>query len=251
MSALFSTLAAAMGYDLVPRRKQRDRWRQLEAGLERFAVDAVIDIGANQGQFAHALRQGGWEGPILSIEPLAELHPILRRTMRGDKAWQVAPPMAIGDKDGSAVIEVSAESDMSSLRARSPLLERLSPSSAVKERRDVPLRRLDHLDEIDPRWQRLFVKIDVQGAEAAVLEGLEALWPRIVGLELEMALLPLYEGETDWRVMTDRLAALGFELYLLVPGYFEKKLARQVQVDGIFFRQAADPSTGSTGRSLP
>lgn len=238
MRPLLTTLAAALGYDLVPRRKQRDRWRQLKAGLERFAVDAVIDVGANQGQFAQGLRQGGWTGPILSIEPLAELHPPLTRTMRGDKAWRAAPPMAIGDTDGSAVIEVSAESDMSSLRPRSGLLEHLSPSSAVKERREVPLRRLDGLAEIDPAWQRLFVKVDVQGAEAAVLDGLGRLWPRIVGLELEMALLPLYEGETDWRAMTDRLATLDFELYLLVPGYFEKKLARQVQVDGIFFRQA-------------
>lgn len=244
MSHLLRRLAAAFGYDLVPRRKLRDRWRQLALGLERFAVDAVIDVGANQGQFARALRDGGWQGPILSIEPLAELHDVLRRTMQGDAAWRLAPLMALGASDGTARIEVSAESDMSSLNAQSPLLQRLSPSSAVRERRQVPLRRLDGLEGIDPSWRRLFIKIDVQGAESAVLSGMEALWPRTVGLELEMALLPLYEGETDWRTMCDGLAEKGFELYLLVPGYFEKKLARQVQVDGVFFRQDRQAAEG-------
>jgi hypothetical protein len=33
------------------------------------------------------------------------------------------------------------------------------------------------------------------------------------------------------------LESAGFELFLLLPGYFERKLARQLQVDGVFIRE--------------
>ena len=51
-----------------------------------------------------------------------------------------------------------------------------------------------------------------------------------------MALVPCYEGERDWRATIDALARDGFELRLLLPGYFERKLGRQLQVDGVFYR---------------
>ncbi len=54
-----------------------------------------------------------------------------------------------------------------------------------------------------------------------------------------MALVPLYEGERGFRGLLDDLAALGFEPWLFLPGYFERKLARQLQVDGVFMRTIA------------
>ena len=42
--------------------------------------------------------------------------------------------------------------------------------------------------------------------------------------------------------MIDRLAAAGFGPYLFIPGYFERKLARQLQIDGVFMRDAARAS---------
>jgi hypothetical protein len=51
-----------------------------------------------------------------------------------------------------------------------------------------------------------------------------------------MALVRLYAGEPLWREMVDRLEAMGFGLHLLIPGYYERKLGRQLQVDGVFYR---------------
>jgi FkbM family methyltransferase len=231
-------VARALGYELVPLRKARQPEIRLVAALRRAGIDAVVDVGANAGQYALRLREAGWSGPILSIEPLAELRDRLASRAARDPAWQVAPAMALGRTAGSATLEVSSESDMSSLQAQTPLLERLSPSSRIVERRLVPIQRLDGLEMlVRSPWQRLFVKLDVQGAEPQVLAGAEGLWPRIRGLQVEMALLPLYEGETDWRSMVDDLAGRGYEPHLLVPGYFEPRLAREVQVDGVFFRK--------------
>ena len=90
-------LTRALGYDLTPRRKLKDLDAQLVFTLERQAIDAVVDVGANRGQYAARLRGAGWRGPILSIEPVPELHRALAERAAADPAWEVAAPVAIGD----------------------------------------------------------------------------------------------------------------------------------------------------------
>jgi Methyltransferase FkbM domain len=105
----------------------------------------------------------------------------------------------------------------------------------------VPLGRLDEVagSYLTPD-DRVFLKIDTQGYEAEVLAGAERLLERLAGIQLELSLVPLYEGERAFRAMLDDLAALGFEPYLFLPGYFERKIARQLQVDGVFMRAPHD-----------
>jgi FkbM family methyltransferase len=220
------------------RRKLKELDSQLVHTLGRHAVDAVIDVGANLGQYARRLRAAGWAGPILSIEPNAEVHAILEAAAVTDPAWEVAAPFAAGDATGEVALEISAESDMSSTLPQSALLRDISPTSAVQRRVTVPQRRLDEPSLLADRpWRHLFVKIDVQGAEPAVLAGLSGVWERVRGLQLELALLPLYEGERPWLDLVADLAGRGFAPYLLFPGYFSRPLGRQVQLDMVFYRE--------------
>ena len=182
-------------------------------------MDAVVDVGANVGQYAQRLRVAGWRGPILSIEPIPEVHALLRAQAAADPAWEVAPPFAAGATAGAIVLEVSAESDMSSTLPQSALLRDISPTSAVQRRVTVPQRRLDEPGLLGDRpWRRLFVKIDVQGAEPAVLAGLAGVWERVQGLQLELALLPLYEGERPWLDLVGRPRRPGLRTLSDVPG---------------------------------
>jgi FkbM family methyltransferase len=231
-------LARRLGYDLTPRRKAKQLEAQLVAVLERFAVSCVLDVGANVGQYGTLLRSWGYRGRIVSFEPLPEAHATLLGRAEPDAEWQVAPRMAIGDHDSEVEIEVSAESDMSSVLAQSSLLQAISPSSAVLRREKVPLRRLDRAAApyLNPS-DRIFLKSDTQGYEPQVLAGADDLLPRLCGVQLEMSLVPCYEGEIDFRQMIDRMAAAGLQPYLFIPGYFERKLARQLQLDGVFMRE--------------
>ncbi|MFO1049250.1 MAG: FkbM family methyltransferase [Geminicoccaceae bacterium] len=219
------------------RRRLRDLDAQLADTLRLQGIDAVIDVGANRGQYARRLRSAGWRGPILSIEPIPELHAELRALAAGDATWEITPPMAIGDSDGKVVLELSAESDMSSTLEQSTLLREISPSSAVTHRIEVTQHRLDSPELLAARpWRRIFVKADVQGAEPAVLAGLEGVWPRVRGLQLELALLPLYRGERPWLETVAALAVRDFAPHLMIPGYYARKLGRQVQLDIVFYR---------------
>lgn len=173
----------------------------------------------------------------MSIEPIPELHAALTASAAGDPGWQIAPPLAVGAVNGETVLAVSAESDMSSTLEQSDLLRDISPSSAVTRRITVRQCRLDADELLGSRaWQRLFVKADVQGAEPAVLAGLTGVWPRVQGLQLELALLPLYRGEQSWLATVGDLAAHRFTPYLVFPGYYARALGRQVQLDIVFYR---------------
>lgn len=213
---------------------------RLAAILAHEAVDAVLDVGANEGQYGRMLRQAGYAGPILSFEPLPGPRTALLAASAADPGWRVAPPLALGAEGGTVEIGLSAESDMSSILPQSPLLARLSPSSAVLARLTVERARLDALAPLlDPGWRRLHLKIDVQGYEPWVLDGAMGLLERITTIQLELALRPVYEGERPWRSMVDRVAAMGFAPALVLPGYFERKIARMLQIDMVFAREPA------------
>lgn len=222
--------------------KPRSGPAQLAAVLAHAAIDAVVDVGANTGQYGRMLRSAGYDGPILSFEPLPGPRRLLLEAAAADPRWRVAPALALGEAAGRVILERSAESDMSSILAQSPLLRAISPSSAVLERLEVPCARLDALEALlEPAWRRLHLKIDVQGYEPKVLDGASGLMARIQTIQLELALKAVYEGEADWRTMVDRLAAMGFEPVLVLPGYFERKLARMLQMDVVFSRLGPGP----------
>jgi FkbM family methyltransferase len=238
-------LARRLGYDLTPRRKAKSPDAQLVALLRHFRITCVLDVGANVGQYGALLREWGYAGRIVSFEPQAAAHAALERRVAADPDWQVAPNMALGERNGEIELEISGETDMSSILPQSALLRQVSPSSAVVRKETVPLRRLDDVaGSYLAHDDRVFLKIDTQGYEAEVLAGAAGLLERLAGIQLEMALVPLYERERPFRAMLDTLAALGFEPYLFLPGYFERKLARQLQVDGVFMRAAATHAEG-------
>jgi hypothetical protein len=58
--------------------------------LSHFKVDCVFDVGANAGQYAQMLRErAGFEGTIISYEPIPEFAAQLRMAAKSDPAWFV------------------------------------------------------------------------------------------------------------------------------------------------------------------
>ena len=210
---------------------------QLLAGLKRFEVDLVVDVGANVGQFASELRSVGYQGRIVSFEPLSAAHAGLTRAAAGDSRWEVAPRVAVGDRDGEITINVAGNSVSSSVL---PMLE----VHAVAEKRAVYVNqetvRLSQIDTLAISYlqgaRRPFVKIDTQGFEWQVLDGMAETLPRAVGVLCEMSLVPLYGGQRLWEDIIDRLRAAGFTLWSVQQGFTDPRDGRTLQLDGIFFR---------------
>ena len=205
--------------------------------LEQNRIDTVIDVGANTGQTAEELRAFGFAGNIISYEPIRECHEELVAKSASDPNWTIAARCALGDKDGTIELHVSEGSSLSSVSTPTQALEQAIPKVRASSQEKVSIHRLDGLVKNELKaLGKVFLKIDAQGHDMAVLRGAEGILGKLAGVKIEMSLLPLYEGETLYLDILNYLHEKGFHPYLLVDVGYSKKLVRQLQIDGVFMR---------------
>ena len=210
---------------------------QIITSLRKFGIDLVLDVGANQGQFALELRSGGYAGNILSFEPLSTAHDQLLQTSSKDPKWEVYPRTALGDHDGQIEINIAGNSVSSSILSMLESHRNAAPESAYLGKEKVEMAMLDTLARpyLD-QSRAAFLKIDTQGYEWQVLDGAKNLLSRFQGVLLELSFVPLYEGQHLWKEMIDRLEADGFSLWAMQPGFTDAHSGQTLQADGLFFR---------------
>ena len=202
-------------------------------------IDLVLDVGANIGQYAILLRRLGYRGKIISFEPLASAYSQLKTTSSKDALWEVAPRTAIGNENGEIMINISANSQSSSvLNILDSHLSAASNSAYIGSEK-VKLHRLDTVAQnyLSQDTDSVFLKIDVQGFEKQVIEGASNILPQIKGIQTELSLIPLYQNQHLYLETIEHLNTLGYELYSVVPGLADSKTGRLLQMDGIFFRR--------------
>ena len=215
--------------------------RQLQKGFDAFGIDLVFDVGANTGQFAREIRDGGFKGRIVSFEPLTTAHRELARAAARDASWTVHERCALGDREGSVALNVAGNSVSSSILEMAAAHATAAPESAYVGHEQTALVTLDSVaHQYLGGTQRPFLKIDTQGFEWQVLTGAEQTLPSIRGVLCELSLVVLYEGQHLWRDMIDRLEAAGFTLWGLQPGFMDRR-GRNLQSDAIFFREQQAP----------
>jgi FkbM family methyltransferase len=209
--------------------------------LRRFKVDVVLDVGANAGQFARQLRGMGYRRRIVSFEPLAQPYARLKFNTATIANWQ-AVQLALGDTDETRSIHVAGNSQSSSFLAMLPQHLAAAPKSAYVGTESVTVRRLDSvIDQYCGPRERVFLKIDTQGFEAAVLRGAEQSLARCIGVQLEMSIAPLYQGEMLLPELIGEMAKQGLALMDLKPGFFNPRTDELLQLDGLFFRRPVQP----------
>jgi len=71
-----------------------------------------------------------------------------------------------------------------------------------------------------------------------VLDGAAEVLSRVVGLQLELSLVPLYGGQKLMPELAGRVTSLGFELWEISPAFIDPRSGRLLQVDATFFRAA-------------
>jgi FkbM family methyltransferase len=246
LKATLRSLAEATGLEVRKTSVYTSQKLRHQLLFSQLPIDLVLDVGANTGQFVHQCRAAGYKREIISFEPSAAAHASLLQSAATDPFWTIADRMALGATTGEVEINIAANSFSSSIL---PMLDShlaAAPNSAYLQKEKVPLRRLDnvladHLNLLRTTaapTRCIFLKLDVQGYESHVLAGATQLLNHTLAVQLEMSLLPLYEGEALMPQMHAAMTAKGFDLWDLEPSFRDPATGRLLQLDGIFLRSS-------------
>ncbi|HEX7969722.1 MAG TPA: FkbM family methyltransferase [Stellaceae bacterium] len=159
-------------------------------------IEVILDVGANVGQFAQAMRHIGYKGLIVSFEPQAEEFAQITKAMAGDGKW-TGFNAALGETDETREIYRMESTVFSSFnRPSSDATRQFEAGNRVVEARPVPVRRLDSVLtglSCTRDLARTFLKSDTQGYELQVFRGLGEMLPSIGAILCEISSVPIYE----------------------------------------------------------
>jgi FkbM family methyltransferase len=231
----------AMGYEIVPKRKAHD---QFVLGLiQRQGIDVLVDVGANQGQYARGFRERGFRGRMVSFEPLPQAFQRLRAASLRDGMWEVRR-LAIGSHCGVVDLHVAANSVSSSLLPIGELHVQSEPTSRLVGIERVEMSTLDDQFAQDSSGAHFWLKLDVQGYEKMVLDGGRGVLARSRVVQCELSTRELYRGQSDYLEVLAELEQAGFSTVQLLPGFVDPRTGDLLQFDVIAARvDAGMPST--------
>ncbi len=225
-----------MGVQLTEYPKKSER-RQMQI-VKTKNIDMILDVGANTGQYGLHLRRLGYTGEIISFEPMKKAFNELEKKAAKDSKWS-AMAYALGDEDGSSIINISENSYSSSILEMLPTHEDSAPDSKYVAQEEIVIKKLDSIfDSICNNGSNIMLKVDTQGFEKSVLDGALNVLDKISVVELEMSLVPLYENNTLYLEMIQFMTSKGFDLHMIDDVFSNSETGQLLQVDGTFVRRS-------------
>lgn len=187
----------------------------LLANLQRLArvpplggIDAIVDVGANTGQFAFMAHHVWPRLPVISFEP----DPVCVAALTANKARHRIP----GETFASAVGADATPFDLRLYadRVNNSRYERVGEQPAGLLQ--VPSITLDDFFAARAAPVRALLKIDTQGAELGVLQGAQRFLSRCCGVLVEVAVQQAYAGAARFPEVLERMEQLGFVAFDIV-----------------------------------
>jgi FkbM family methyltransferase len=235
---LLKQAAQTIGLDVRRYRHESTEASRLLATLRHFDIELVADIGANTGLFGALIRNEGYDRRIVSFEPLPDAYVELKRAAADDSKWLVHERCAIGSQAGSIKINVAGNSQSSSILPMLAAHSEAAPDSRYIRTEECNVVRLDDvLPAYAPNYRTTFLKIDTQGFEWEVLQGAPVILESVRAVQLELSLVPLYDGQASWETLAGMMKALGFDVWAFWPVFHDERTGQTLQVDAIFIRR--------------
>lgn len=167
-------------------------------GLSRHNIGTIIDVGANEGQFARTAAKIFPRAELYCFEPLEDPFRKLSAWAQSQNGRVRCFQMALGDQEGEAEMHLHVQhTPSSSLLASTATCHRLYPQTQVESLTRVRVSTLDEAlkDALDRMPRELLLKLDVQGFEDRVLRGGGGVrFPSVGPCSWRSALIPFMKG---------------------------------------------------------
>lgn len=203
--------------------------------IEKYGIDAIIDVGANEGDFGSLMRGIGFKGEIFSFEPVAEAFGILASRAINDDKWH-AYDFALGSEAGVSQINVSRFSQFSSILSANEYGNSWE-NMQVEHQQAIVIKTLDQCfsEGIIHGGKRYLLKMDTQGYDLEVFKGAKDSLSSVCCMLSELSLIPLYEGMPNYLESLAIYAGEGFSASGFYPITRHQNLALN-EVDCMFVR---------------
>jgi FkbM family methyltransferase len=197
-------------------------------------ISLVIDGGANRGQWATAVIDDFPALKVLSIEPVISAYNELVVAAMSHKKWDVLN-VALSDRSGTAMINVSNNSEQSSSLLHPDSHLDYYPSVKFTGIQETKLLTLDSLEI--PISEVIYLKLDLQGHELNALKGGVKLLKQVNVIELEMSTIEMYQDQSTFLEVANFLNELGFKVFTFADA-FRSEDGQTIYIDVLFAREA-------------
>jgi len=203
--------------------------------LQHPCPNTVLDIGANDGQFAEDIFRAFPGVTVYAFEPITECYE--RLLLLREKQPTLRPiQLALSDHDGEVDFWLSRFRDSSSIQEMMPAHTEAWPHTEIETKIRVPVARLDSIaSELDLQ-PPIFAKLDVQGHELAVINGGRETLSRCQRIMLECNFAPLYQAQPSFTQLYDELHALGFLFDGFISVLRHPQTFEQLSSDALFYK---------------
>jgi FkbM family methyltransferase len=202
--------------------------------LDLYQIDLVLDVGANVGQFGKKLRKLGYKNKIVSFEPVSIAFDELLKESKHDNNWDVLN-YALGSENKEQKIHVSEASLFSSfLESNEWCSQYFGDESFGSKEELVQVRRLEDVlcgmvKNLDSA--KIFLKMDTQGYDIEVFSGLGNLSDKVIALQSEISVIPIYHNIPHLTESIGFFEKAGFEISGLHPVNLEDTSLRVIEYD--------------------
>lgn len=210
MKQFLKNAVRALGFEV----RRIEPGRDLPSFVHSQSISLVLDVGANVGQFAMHLRERGYDGKIVSFEPISDVFSQLSKNAANDRNWQIVNS-ALGAASGSTTINVSEETVFSSILRQTDYAVDSFAGARPTRQEEIKLLKLDEV--FDYPGERILLKIDTQGYERDVLEGAANSLRSIEAVWLELPIVHLYQGVWGLEEAVSYMSERGFILSQIAP----------------------------------
>lgn len=197
MKKLIRKMLNATGLDIVRIKNQHKSFEQhLKQIFLDKNIDCVIDVGANFGQYGNFLRNSGYNGWIVSFEPVITVYDKLVETAKNDKKW-LCYQLALGDKNEKKILNVYSSTVFSSFLEANDYSKGIWNSLENVTPQEVPVAKLDDIfPEIYEKTgcNNYYLKLDTQGYDLNVFQGALSSLAKINVLQTELSLIHVYKN---------------------------------------------------------
>lgn len=192
------------GYDLVPFNYIGENTL---LGLGKLPVKTVIDVGANEGQFARKISGFFPDARIYSFEPLPV--PFEKLANYADSNPNIRPfNLALGSKEEELKINNHiGHSPSSSFLRTTVTCKKIFPVTEQQTETIVQVTTLDawEISLDSPLDSDILIKLDVQGFEDRVIKGGTQIFAKTTACIVEIGIDQLYNGQGSFEEISNLL----------------------------------------------